>query len=70
MNNPAEISEFTCTLCLQPFEDKAERLPRLLPDCGHTFCSQCIINLLENAMPNTPFVCPEDKFYLIFYPFN
>ena len=64
MYNSADLSEFTCSLCFQPFEDKPEKLPRLLPDCGHTFCSKCIINLLEKTLPNMPFLCPDDQYDL------
>ena len=36
-----DIDEIKCTLCSQVYND-AERMPILLPDCGHSFCFSCI----------------------------
>jgi len=36
----------TCRICLEPFTTpNGNRAPRLLPQCGHTFCSKCVITL-------------------------
>ena len=35
-------------------------MPRLLPECGHTFCSKCLDLELQKA-PDQPFKCPEDN---------
>lgn len=41
-----------CEICLVMF-DGNNRRPRILP-CGHTFCSLCIANLLQNGSVNCP----------------
>ena len=45
---------FECPLCLEKY-DISLRLPRIIPICGHTICSQCIPNLLKNSKD---FICP------------
>ncbi|XP_069159705.1 uncharacterized protein [Procambarus clarkii] len=42
-----------CTVCYENYEE-ATRRPRTLP-CGHTFCSDCI----ENAIENDRLPCPN-----------
>jgi RING-type zinc-finger len=54
-----QFDELTCTLCNEMFEGVGEMIPRLLPECGHTFCTKCLNDLL--ASENSTFVCPEDK---------
>ena len=35
-----------CRICFEPFTTpRGNRAPRLLPQCGHTFCSKCVITL-------------------------
>ncbi|KAK4310817.1 hypothetical protein Pmani_017642 [Petrolisthes manimaculis] len=46
-NNPAE-----CGICFTLFDD-IERRPRTLP-CGHTFCTSCLIVLLETKNLTCP----------------
>ena len=36
-----DLEEIKCQLCSQQFSMKA-RVPLLLPDCGHSYCEQCI----------------------------
>ena len=36
-----EIEEIKCPLCAYLY-DEADRIPILLPDCGHSFCRGCI----------------------------
>ena len=36
-----ELEEIQCPLCKEQFNDKV-RTPMLLPDCGHSYCVQCI----------------------------
>lgn len=38
-----EIEEIKCPLCAE-FYDENEKVPLLLPECGHSFCLKCIIN--------------------------
>ena len=35
------LEEIQCPLCKQQFNEKS-RVPMLLPDCGHSYCQQCI----------------------------
>lgn len=36
-----ELEEIQCPICKEQFCEKL-RLPMLLPDCGHSYCLQCI----------------------------
>uniref|UniRef100_A0A1I7UN76 RING-type domain-containing protein n=1 Tax=Caenorhabditis tropicalis TaxID=1561998 RepID=A0A1I7UN76_9PELO len=35
-----------CHICTNPF-DSAYRIPRILKECGHTVCEQCVVKLAE-----------------------
>ena len=37
----ADLEEIQCPLCKQQFNAK-DRVPLLLPNCGHSYCLQCI----------------------------
>jgi len=46
-----------CPICLQRY-DSVGRVPKLLPRCGHTLCSQCLIQILnKTASPECPLGC-------------
>ena len=49
--------ETKCPSCNLQYNEEI-RIPRILLNCGHTICSQCI-SLSENAQ--TPLKCPEDN---------
>jgi hypothetical protein len=51
------MNELICSLCERVF-DTQDRLPRLFPNCGHTFCSLCVESLIldSGSLP----ICPED----------
>ena len=36
-----DLEEIQCPLCKEQFSEK-NRVPLLLPDCGHSYCEQCI----------------------------
>ncbi len=36
-----DIEEIKCPLCSQVY-DESDKVPVLLPDCGHSFCLSCI----------------------------
>jgi len=36
-----DLSDVTCGICLVEY-DSVETVPRMLPDCGHTFCTKCL----------------------------
>ncbi|KAL4442817.1 hypothetical protein ABPG74_010706 [Tetrahymena malaccensis] len=46
-----------CSGCQNMF-DENNHLPRMLPECGHTFCNQCLVQILEK---NDFIECPEDN---------
>ncbi|KAL4491453.1 hypothetical protein ABPG72_008109 [Tetrahymena utriculariae] len=46
-----------CSSCQNMF-DENNHLPRMLPECGHTFCNQCLVRILEK---NDFIECPEDN---------
>ena len=41
-----DIEEIKCALCGQVYNE-SDRLPILLPDCGHSFCLGCIQDCFE-----------------------
>lgn len=43
----------TCAVC-----DEVFKQPRVTPDCGHTFCSPCVLAVLGTAEPRCP-LCRE-----------
>lgn len=56
-----EYEELICSICEEEY-DTDLKTPRLLPDCGHTFCTECLSQLLERAvMEKEQFSCPEDR---------
>ena len=52
------MNELICTICKSDFDIK-EKMPRLLPCCGHTFCSECLEKILK--INKKTFQCPFDK---------
>lgn len=58
-----DSDELTCTKCKSMF-NTADKLPRLLPECGHTFCAACISALLKSSAPGAAFLCPEDGYII------
>ena len=56
-----ELEEIQCPLCKEQFNEKV-RVPMLLPDCGHSYCVQCIeensneigFNVRRSRMTFTP----------------
>ena len=55
-HNPAMASSTFCGLCLEAYDEGA-RTPRMLPACGHTFCTVCLAGLSKDAS----IVCPLDR---------
>lgn len=49
--------ETKCPLCKQTYDENA-RIPRILLNCGHTICSNCISNFLNTS---SILKCPEDQ---------
>ena len=47
-----------CKLCQNPFDLKTS-LPIILPKCGHTYCKQCLYDILSQSNTNS-ITCPED----------
>lgn len=52
-----EIEILSCPICYGEF-DQAEKVPRIIPECGHTFCSTCLETLLKTQ---GSLRCPLDK---------
>lgn len=53
-------SELVCPICFETFDDAA-RLPRILPDCGHSLCTDCLQNLIKNVASRDHLCCPKDR---------
>ena len=41
-----DIEEIKCSLCSEIY-NSTDRMPILLPDCGHSFCFTCINQCFE-----------------------
>jgi hypothetical protein len=52
-----ELDDFNCSLCNYQF-NLTNKLPRLLIQCGHTFCHEC---LQQKLYKNLFIICPEDN---------
>ncbi|XP_064103882.1 uncharacterized protein LOC135213700 isoform X2 [Macrobrachium nipponense] len=50
-----------CEICTQPYNNQ-ERRPTLLPDCGHTFCKECLIKSRRrnHSCPTCRKICYTD----------
>ena len=56
-----DFEELIWTVCEEEY-DTEEKTPRILPDCGHTFCTNCLAQLIERAKnEGVEFSCPEDR---------
>lgn len=49
------MNNLTCPYCKISY-DSSQRLPLLFTQCGHSFCKQCIQELIEDEN----IICPED----------
>lgn len=54
--NMVDIDTAFCPLCKNKYDNDLY-LPRMLPECGHSFCSSCLKSLLLES----EIICPEDK---------
>ena len=45
-----------CSLCYERYDDN-KRCPRILSNCGHTFCTHCLEQLLKDGT----ITCPQDR---------
>ena len=45
----------TCESCEEKFNEQ-DKQPVILPDCGHTFCEQCISKIIQTS----PCQCPNE----------
>lgn len=52
------MEDIHCASCREEFDTKT-RLPRLFPNCGHTFCSICIQEMIDES--EDTLCCPEDN---------
>ena len=37
-----------CGVCFEKFNTEGERVPRILTQCGHTYCSKCLSDIFED----------------------
>ena len=53
-----------CVLCKEHYNTDT-KLPLLLPNCGHTFCKECLQELITKNPEKL--TCPEDGLLCEFY---
>ena len=58
------MKELICPICHLQY-DNIDKKPRLIPICGHTFCSNCIYWFMND--PKNEIICPEDNKKFIYY---
>eukprot|EP00357_Protocruzia_adherens_P002986 CAMPEP_0115046582 /NCGR_PEP_ID=MMETSP0216-20121206/48824_1 /TAXON_ID=223996 /ORGANISM="Protocruzia adherens, Strain Boccale" /LENGTH=548 /DNA_ID=CAMNT_0002429669 /DNA_START=60 /DNA_END=1706 /DNA_ORIENTATION=+ len=54
-----EFEELKCPLCHR-FYDDTDVIPRMLPNCGHTFCTECLQHRITTEEGEV-IICPEDQ---------
>ena len=52
----SSVEVLECSVCYERYDDN-KRCPRLLSNCGHTFCTYCLEQLLKNGT----IACPQDR---------
>jgi len=52
------MENIICSICNSEYDEDV-KIPRILTQCGHTFCEICISTLINNNT-NT-LICPIDK---------
>ena len=52
------MNNLVCPKCKTNY-DLSRKLPRLFPNCGHTFCSECLLKMLKRK--KNKFCCPRDN---------
>ena len=58
------MKDLTCQLCSAQFDMK-RHVPRLFSNCGHTFCSKCINDMIDQTKGKM--MCPEDGIVCEFF---
>ena len=53
------FEELMCPTCSRQFANSGDLVPRLLPECGHTFCTKCLNDELAKNPDSPNFCCPE-----------
>ena len=52
----------SCSICMEPFQTSGPKVPHLLPSCGHSFCKECLVNMIkyapQKAEGGVTIVCP------------
>ena len=54
------LKNLICNFCEENF-DNYIRTPRMIYECGHSICTICLENFLENKKNKEYFFCPKDK---------
>ncbi|EFP04723.1 hypothetical protein CRE_03515 [Caenorhabditis remanei] len=56
VEQPQELESLECKICVRQYND-TDRIPRVIPVCGHTLCEDCAKNIIRgNTMK-----CPIDR---------
>ena len=58
-----------CSLCYEEF-NRSERLPKVLKQCGHTFCDSCVGAMMQGSRLKCPYNCFELDLGNEDYPVN
>lgn len=54
------MSNLVCSYCNHKFDNK-DRIPRVIPECGHTFCTNCLSCFIISKEKGDFFECPTNK---------
>ena len=59
-NSPPELDleEIKCPICSKTFNER-ERLPILLPSCGHSYCLSCLRDQQKNTNSGEDGLTPD-----------
>ena len=58
-----------CEICFESF-NRSEKLPKVLKNCGHTFCESCVGQMIKDSYLCCPHCRVESNLLKEDYPIN
>ena len=56
-----DLEDLQCDICEQMFEAIGDRIPRLFPENGCTYCTACVRDMIDRSPGQETFFCPDDE---------